>query len=330
MNKVSAKRETTKVQKQRSSVKNRTDNQGDLEICILKYQEAIKQNNRFDVHDMYVKICEIYTPSNYSNVWWRKYGYLFEEKDDFEQEYLRIFCRVLKEWRPRESRGESRYGGKGYFQNFFYGSLSHHFTNMVKSMSSNKRNVAMRCPICEQWCNTLSTHLREHHADLLWQYLESCGKNVEELISCPFCKTYKPLKTVECPHSTIACENCSKSANTENIKKHLMSKHSNYLFEKFHDIFPNHQTISSKPMSIHFHDDDNEESSIYDVVESDDGFDSLLSLSLSEIQKKMISKVLNGASSVKYDASLYKCTQQEFQKEFEELKTVMILCGLEG
>lgn len=330
MNRVSAKRETIKVQKKRPPERNRIDNQGELEIFILQYQNAIKENNSFDVNDVYDKICNIYTPSNYSNVWWRKYGYLFEEKDDFEQEYLRIFCRVLKEWRPRESRGKSRYGGKGYFQNFFYGSLSHHFTNMVKSLSSNKRNVATRCPICEQWCNTLSTHLREHHADLLWQHLASFGKNVNEITSCPFCKTYKPLKKIECEHGKTPCECCAKLANTENIKKHLMSKHSNYLFEKFHDIFPHHSTISSKPMSVHLHDEENEESSLYDVIETNDNFDNLLSLNLSEVQHKIISKVLGGSSSIKYDASLYKCSQQEFQKEFEELKTAMMLCGLEG
>jgi hypothetical protein len=306
------------------------DNQDELEICIIKYQEAIKDNNRFAVNDMYAKICNIYTPSNYSEVWWRKYGYLFEEKDDFEQEYLRIFCRVLKEWLPREARGKSRYGGKGYFQNFFYGSLSHHFTNMVKSMSSNKRNVATRCPICEQWCNTLSTHLREHHADLLWQYLDSCGKNVNDLTTCPFCKTYKSVKNVECEHGDNTCKICFKKANLENIKKHLMSKHSNYLFEKFHDLFPDYPTLSSKPASVYFHDEDNEESSIYDILESNDNFNSLMSLNLSNIQRKIVFKILNGANSVKYDSSLYKCTQQEFQKEFEELKSAMILCGFEG
>jgi len=328
MNKELAKRETIKVQKQRRTATDKQ--QGDLEISILKYQDAMKVNDRFGVNDQYKKICELYEPSNYANYWWRKYGHLYEEREDFEQEYLRIFCRVLNEWRPREIRGESRYGGKGYFQNFFYGSLSHHFTNMVKSLSSNKRNVATRCPICEQGCNTLSTHLREHHAHLLWEHLKLCGRSVEDMITCPFCKSYKVPKNIECAHCDTPCKDCAREANVENIKKHLMSKHSNYLFERFHDIYPTHTTLSSKPMSIHFHDDDNEESSLYDVVESSDGFDNLMSMNLSEVQQKIISKVLNGASSIKYDASLYKCSQQEFLKEFEELKTTMILSGLEG
>jgi hypothetical protein len=328
MKKDLAKSETTKVQKQRRSSNDKQ--QSDLEIYITKYQKAMQDDNRFDVNDFFKKICEIYEPSNYANYWWRKYGHLYEERDDFDQEYMRIFCRVLNEWRPREVRGESRYGGKGYFQNFFYGSLSHHFTNMVKSLSSNKRNVATRCPICEQWCNTLSTHLREHHAHLLWEHLELCGKSVEDMITCPFCKSYKSPKNIACSHSSQPCEDCWQTANVENIKKHLMSKHSNYLFERFHDMYPTHSTLSSKPMSIHFHDDENEESSLYDVVESNDNFNNLLSLELSGIQQKMISKVLNGASTVKYDASLYKCTQQEFQKEYEGLKNAMILCGIEG
>ncbi len=323
-----AKRETIEVPKKR---RNTTEKQQcELEICILKYQEAMKLNNRFEVNDLYKKICELYTPSNYSNYWWRKYGHLYEEREDFEQEYIRIFCRVLNEWRPRNVRGESRYGGKGYFQNFFYGSLSHHFTNIVKSLSSNKRNVATRCPLCEQWCNTLSTHLREHHAHLLWDHLEDCGRRVEDMITCPFCKSYKAPRNIECVHSEIPCEDCVHKAHVANMKKHLMSKHSNYLFEKFHDMHPQYSTLSSKPMSIHFNDSENEDSSLYDVIESNDSFDNLMSSNLSEIQQKMIVKVLNGAHSLKYDSSLYKCTQQEFQKEFEDLKTVMILNGLEG
>jgi len=331
MNKVSARRETNQVQKRRNSTENRTDRQqSDLEFFILKYQKALKSGDRFEVNDSYTKVCQIYEPFNYANYWWRKYGHLYEEREDFDQEYLRIFCRVLSEWRPRENRGASRYGGKGYFQNFFYGSLAHHFSNIVKRLSSNKRNIASRCPLCEQWCNTLSTHLREHHASLLWEHLESAGRSVEEMKSCPFCKSYKAPKTIECPHSETPCDVCAKKANVEHIKKHLMSKHSTYLFEKFHDMFPDCLTLSSKPMSVNYHDDENEETSLYDVVESGDNFESLMALNLSEIQQKIITKVLNGANSVKYDASLYKCSQQEFQKEFEELKTAMILCGLEG
>lgn len=324
-----AKRDNSKVTKR--SPKDKIDKQQcDLEITILQYQKAVKSNDRFAVNDNYDKICELYKPLNYANYWWRKYGHLYEERDDFEQEYLRIFCKVLNEWRPREVRGESRYGGKGYFQNFFYGSLSHHFTNIVKSLSSNKRNVASRCPICEQWCNTLSTHVREHHAHLLWEHLESCGRSIEDMIICPFCKSYKSPKQIECEHSDSACGDCFDKANTEHLKKHIISKHSSYLFERFHDLYPNSMTISSKPISVHFADDANEDASLYDVVESGNNLNNLLALDLSDIQQKMIDRVLNGANSVKYDASLYKCSQQQFQKEFEELKNAMILCGLEG
>jgi len=325
MERVLAKRKTQKVSEKRLEKQ-----QCDLELYIIKYQTAIKSGNKFTINDTYEQICSLYDPIHYSNYWWKKYGHLYEEREDFNQEYLRIFCKVLNEWRPREIRAESRYGGKGYFQNFFYGALSHHFTNLVKSLSSNKRNVATRCPICEQWCNTLSSHLREHHQELMWDYLKSHGRDVNTLTGCPFCKNYKTPKNFECAHSGETCNECIQNGLLDSIKKHLISKHSSFLFEHFHDLYPSHSTVSSKPMSIHYADEDGEDASIYDVMESDNKLENLMALDLTPVQHLILNRVLNGSSSIKYDAALYKCTQREFQKEFEGLKTAMMLCGITG
>jgi len=326
------KEESSVIKRRKALTKEKNERlQRLLEEAIIRYQDATRANDNIRMSDLYGEICRLYQPMSYAASWFRKYGHLYDTKEDFQQDYLRIFCNTLNAWLPPQDRKTPRYGGKGYFQNFFWGSLSHHYTNLVKSENSGKRNITTKCPICHEWCNPLSSHLREKHEELLWEQLSVYGRPVEELTDCPFCKSYKTPKQIPCEHQTNGtCRSCQKAAVTESIKRHLLSKHSGYLFERFHELFPSHITLSSKPVSAHMVDDEGEETTVYESRASDNRLDALLACNLNEVQQKIIERILNGASTVRYDHSLYKCSQEEFQRAFEELKTTMTLCGFEG
>ena len=108
--------------------------------------------------------------------------------------------------------------------------------------------------------------------------------------------------------------------------------HSPLLFERFREIYPSHNTMSSKPSSVYFGDDSGEkdEVNLYDITPDTGRIDALFASSLSPIQKKIIEKILiQRAREVHYDSDVYNCSLEEFDSELEDLRTKMLLCGLE-
>ena len=311
----------TKVQEVKTNKINkpRFQDQSKLEDFIVKYQQAIERDNKTAIHDAYKEITDIYPAISFLNVWHKKYHYLYDTQEDFISDYLRMFCTALVSWQPRHLRKESRYKGKGDFKNYFWSTLQHNYINMVKSEASGKRNISTRCPICEEWCMTLSTHIINNHTELLWEYLENAGYKVDKLTNCPFCQSYKPLRKLK-----------ENDTQTERLKRHIVSMHSNYLFEEFKDKYPEYSTTSSKAASINVVNEQ-DETDMYEKTASVPSIDDLLACGLSDIQKKMISKVFNGSVKslfIKYDRQLYNCTQEEFNYELQDLQDKMIISGL--
>ena len=302
-----------------------------LEEAILRYQNAIKIGHDSSVNAAYDTICGIYSPLSFVRIWFKKYRYLYDTREDFIQDYLRVFCTALAAWKPRDKRRESRYGGTGEFKNYFWGALNHNYINMVKSDASGKRNLSIKCPICEAWCNPLSSHLRTAHADLLWDQMEEFGMAVESLDSCPFCKSHKIPRTVPCSHQESgSCKSCLKAAGQIALRKHLLSMHSTYLFERFHELYPSHVTLSPKPTTVYLTTDSDDSLNLYDMISEDGRVGQLLNYSLTLVQQTILTRIFNGASSVSYDADMYNCTPEEFEAEMDNLRTNMTLCGLEG
>ena len=301
-----------------------------LEELILRYQAAHESEQYQYANDIYISICEVYEPHKFVYKWFPKYKHLYEDSlDDFQQDYMRVFLNTLLAWKPRHLRGESKHGGKGDFKNYFWGALQHYFINIVKSEASCKRNVTKQCPICEKWCSPLSTHLIAHHPDLLWEHLIECGVEVEILKTCPYCKAYKRPRVVKCEHKEEGAD-CLRAEEQRRIRKHLLSAHSNMLFERFHMLYPDSITLSSKPVSVNFTDDTEEEASLYDVLPANNLVDNLISQSVSSVQKTLLTRVLNGSMDISYDSNLYKCSQEDFERELDDLRSKMTLCGFEG
>lgn len=303
----------------------KSQEQFSLETSILKYQEGLSTDNKYLVDDAYKEICAIYQPLNYRYVWYKKYHYLYDTEEDFISDYLRIFCISLSSWKPKHLRKKSKFNGTGHFKNYFWSSLQNNYINMVKAENSGKRSISSKCPICDEWCSSLSTHLIQHHEDFLWTVVRRMGYDVEKLSKCPFCQSYK-IKPKPVDDTT-------KQSMTNRLKRHILSMHTNYLFEEFKDQYPEYNNLTSKPSSIYVNEENNSdgELSIYDIVEKNTCVEDLFTLGLSKIQQIIVNKVFNENIKnliISYDENLYNCKEEEFQKELEDLKNKLFLCGI--
>jgi hypothetical protein len=303
-----------------------------LESAILNYQRALADRDSFAIERSYALICELYPPHKHMSDWYNQYYFLYDTAEDFTQEYNMIFCKVLAKWKPRGERRASRHEGSGEFKNYFIGALQNHYSNLVKANNAGKRNVGCRCPICETWVNPLSTHLRKHHVDLLWEQMASFGYDVHTMTECPFCKSHKTPRQVPCEHQENgACETCRFQAANEALKRHLLSKHSTFLFQRFSELYPDHHTMKTKEVSVWTsEDDEGEETCHYDATPGDNRIDHLLSCDLSALERSILEQVLNGSSSITYRPNVYKCTEAEFEMALDTLRDKMTLVGLEG
>lgn len=296
----------------------------ELEAAILSYQQSLIDKDSLAQEQHFRNICNIYKPQEYVSKWYAHYKHLYDSQEDFEQDYMRVFCTTLSAWKPRHLRKPSRYGGKGHFQNFFWGALSHTYINGVKSEAAAKRNLQQQCPLCNDWCNPLSTHLLNHHIDLLWDRIKDMGYLVSELTGCPFCRSFKLPKQ----------QNLSDADYQEKIttalKKHMVSMHSSVLFETFHERFPDHVTVSAKPVSVYIRESDSEEdSNAYDSFESKTGIDNLMSLNLTSLQTMIIERILNdGLIHLNYDEN-YECTEEEFVDALAGLQDALVIAGID-
>jgi hypothetical protein len=309
--------------------------QENLETAILKYQEALLSGNKWRIDRQYKEVCKLYPPYLHMQEWWNQYHYLYDSQEDFASDYIKIFCNVLSNWKPRNTRKVSRYGGSGEFKNYFIGALQHNYINLVKADNAGKRNPSQKCPICEKWVNPLSTHILVHHHHILWDHLKNTGIILEELERCSFCKSHKMPRSYECDEycetkKDGGCEICIVKKRTEIIRKHILSKHSSMLFQKFNELYPDYQTVSPRALSVYMsEEDDNEDICYYDSLKDENKINNLMNLSLDEVENKIISTILNGSSKLKYDSKLYGCSASEFNKAVENIKTKMSLIGIE-
>jgi hypothetical protein len=314
---------------------NNARTQENLEYAILKYQKSLTTNNNQLIDRCYKDICKLYPPLMHMQEWWNQYHYLYDSQEDFTQDYIRIFCNVLSNWKPRNVRKKSRYVGSGEFKNYFIGALQHNYINLVKADNAGKRNPSQKCPICEKWVNPLSTHILVHHHHILWDHLKHTGIILEDLERCSFCKSHKMPRSYECLENCEnkkdgSCEKCMIIQRTAIIRKHILSKHSSMLFQKFNELYPDYQTVSPRALSVYMsEEDDNENICYYDSIKDENKINNLMNLSLDEVENKIISTILNGSSKLKYDSKLYGCSASEFNKAVENIKTKMSLIGIE-
>lgn len=321
--------------------KNNSIVQENLEFAILKYQDSLASRNKDLMEKCYRNICKLYPPLLHSQEWWNQYHYLFDSREDFEADYIRVFCRVLEKWKPKNKRSKSRYNGTGEFKNYFIGALQHNYINYVKHDNAAKRNPTQKCPICYKWVSPLSTHVMKCHSDLMWEHMSEQGHHVEKLDKCPFCKSHKMPRTYNCAENcpqnvSGGCEKCISDKKIDVLKKHLISKHSSLLFQKFNKLYPNHPTVSPRALSVYMTDQtDLEDNCYYDQIEEIQTLGDLYNIDISDLEKKIIEKVMktpvrDDQIKVEFDAKWYKCSQDEFLKALDSLRNKMTIVGLEG
>ena len=316
--------------------KKATYSQEKLELAILYYQEKLANGNKYDIDRAYKNICKIYSPLAHIQEWYNQYHYLYDSYDDFTQDYIRIFCNVLSNWKPRNQRRKSRYDGSGEFKNYFIGALQHNYINLVKADNAGKRNPSQKCPICDKWVNPLSTHILNHHQHLLWDHLNNIKIDLNSIHHCPFCKSHKMPRTFEClpdceKQESGGCSECADFYRIQALRKHFLSKHSSMLFQKFNELYPNYQTVSPRALSIYLPDDeDGDNACYYDHIEDHNKIQDLLQIKMSEIESMIINQALSGHSALKFDEKLYKCSIDEFNSALDNIKEKMSLVGLEG
>jgi len=310
--------------------------QENLEKAILRYQDSLLSGNKWRIDRCYKEVCKLYPPYLHMQEWWSQYHYLYDSQEDFASDYIKIFCNVLSNWKPRNTRKVSRYGGSGEFKNYFIGALQHNYINLVKADNAGKRNPTQKCPVCEKWVNPLSTHILHHHAAILWKHLIDTGIVLEEVERCPFCKSHKMPRSYECLENCEhkkdgACVECIIVQRTAIIKKHILSKHSSMLFQKFNELFPDYQTVSPRALSVYLpEENDGDDVCYYDNIKDDNKIHSLLRISMSTVESKILQHILNGNSKLKFDPKLYDCTSTEFYNAVENIKNKMSLVGIEG
>jgi hypothetical protein len=304
-----------------------------LENAILNYQQALSDNNSVSIEKFYALICELYPPQKHIAEWYSKYYFLYDTAEDFNQEYEMIFCKVISKWKPRNERRVSRHEGSGEFKNYFMGALQNHYTNLVKASSAGKRNMGCKCPICNIWVSPLSNHLRQHHVELLWEQLLSFGYDINTLTACPFCKSHKVPRQILCDHQEEgACDVCKFKAENDALRKHMLSKHSTYLFQRFSELYPNHNTMKPKEVSVWVSDEDEngDENCYYDLTPEENKINILMNLNLTDIEQSILTMALSGNSVITYKSHLYKCSEEDFNIALNSLRDKMSLAGIEG
>ena len=131
--------------------------------------------------------------------------------------------------------------------------------------------------------------------------------------------------------SEDGCQNCIIQKRTEVIKKHILSKHSSLLFQKFNELYPDYQTVSPRALSVYMsEEDDGDDVCYYDSLKNDNKIQDFLNLEMNDVESKIINNILNGNLKIKYDPKLYHCSISEFNIAVENIKNKMCLAGIEG
>jgi len=180
-----------------------------IDIAIKMYQYSNLQKD-FDI------IIDLYQPHKYINYWRNKYGHLCDHNyDDFQSEYMLCFVKACKSYKRDTDKPYNS------FNNYFFSTISNHFKNIMNQMSCNKRNPSLICPLCLKEVAPLNTHILKEHYDFIEAFINKYDIQDNK---CPFC-----------------------SHNSNDLHKHIVSKHSSLIYEDFQKQFPEYSTAIQNP-----------------------------------------------------------------------------------
>ena len=320
-----------------------------VENAIAMYQET---GDDLD----FAIVRSIYDPGGYSWKWRERYLHLFDSTEDFDSIFEECFVKACRGYADEEAR--HRLGievmGNGSFNNYFYGVLTKTFANIMKSKACGSRNPDIRCPICDAIVAPLNLHILRDHDEYSNEIVAAIvGKQSDKQWTCSLCPPYaRKVKFVE----------------GEELRRHIVSKHSSAVFERFSRDYPNHSMAMREPAAAGGLIGNEESMSTHDALEQtvvsnlvgsptprsdeeygliDLGHD-IISAGLSPCQMAMVDFVLDAsrASSLPTrnklcEACLYRScgecqhggslTKEQYVEEVDDLKDKMrgVLSGAE-
>lgn len=240
-----------------------------IDDAIAAYQRAREDNDEVSLQVAYNNIIKFYNPNSFKNVWWKKYGWLYDfDKDDFNADYYAKFIECLNKF-----SSETKAGKKMTLNNYFYSAAERMYGIIIKSINTAKRNPSQICPMCSKETANISSHIRECHKDIVWNGIVDLGFDEKSFVAgCPFCP--KHLKVKKCATDI-----------KEQIIQHVAKVHSTILFDSFKDIYPEFYLGNNHVRSItEFNYKDDE---YYDIIEQSSSLEDSECHMISDVDKSI-------------------------------------------
>lgn len=192
------------------------------ELALINAVEMYQDSGDQDDYEI---LCCLYDPEKYMQQWRRKYGHMYDSREDFDGEFWLCFVLALSEF--NRVRGKS-------LNNLFYTILNSHFVNHIKTRQTQRRSSKEMCPICEKIVSPLGKHILSKHHELIDALLLKMGHSIDLLEECPLCPVY-------------ARGRLGNDVTPEILRKHVAAKHANKIFDKLRLDFPDVDTAIKNP-----------------------------------------------------------------------------------
>jgi len=264
--------------------------------------------------------------------WADSYLQFFDSYEDFYVVCRTVFYKAICKWKPTEARLEEkkrkyRNGeiakeevkiyGNGEVNTYFAYCLGNRLINYYKKTLAQSRNPNTICPICNKKVSPLKQHLKEDHEEFfkkMWKKYKNL--DFDKFENCPVCGYV-----------------------TNNLFKHIGSRHPEVLYELFYFEYPNYY-ISETPQSLDYQCYSNDESEgtvvLSDILSINSGEDIIediqfrvyikeleknLSLEESKLFKELLigSKRKNICDSLNWDFGKYNSIRKSLKNKIEKL-----------
>jgi hypothetical protein len=229
------------------------------ELAVVNAVEMFQESSDKDDYEL---LCCLYDPEKYMQQWRRKYGHLYDTREDFDGEFWLCFVLALKEF--DRSRGAS-------LNNLFYTMLNSHFVNQIKVRQTQRRSSKEICPICEKSVAPLGKHILSKHLELIDSMLAKMGHDINRLEECPLCPQYARARLGE--------------VTPELLRKHIAAKHSSKIFDRLRVEFPDVDTAIKNPAPPMTYTMDGVDYGVSDAMDAISGIQPVLSASVDEISE---------------------------------------------
>lgn len=230
------------------------------ELAVINSVEMYQESGDQDDYEI---LCCLYNPEKYMQQWRRKYGHLYDTREDFDGEFWMCFVLALSEF--NRNRGSS-------LNNLFYTILNSHFVNQIKTRQTQRRSSQEMCPICEKRVAPLGKHILAKHQELIDSLLKKMGHDINLLKECPLCPQYAKSRLGDEVTSNI-------------LRKHIAAKHASKIFDRLRLEYPDVDTAIKDPAPPATYTMDGIDYGVSDAMDTVGGMDPVLAASVDRIDE---------------------------------------------